>query len=112
MGRSGDDDYRRPKVDERDLGVRPETADLFLTLADKIDAEKAAIAKDLEGEIRRATETARRGDYLKAAPLYEAIAVQWRAKHFTCEADSWARRAADCRSAHRLKQRNARKGKG
>jgi hypothetical protein len=111
MRRPGDDDDRTKGFDERDHGVRPEAMGLF-ALAEKLDAEKAAIRAELEAEVQSAIDFAKRGELLGAAAIFHSVAERWRAHGFAGEAECWERRAADCRSAHALKKRNARKGRG
>lgn len=98
--------------DERDLGVRPEFAELIVPLADKLDAEKALISKSIAHLLERALLELRRGDHTAAADAYDEIARTWRTFHFPGDAEIFERRASDCRAAARLKKRNAKKGKG
>jgi len=94
-------------ADEHDLGVRPELRGLT-ALADKIDREKAAIAKRLEQLVELARAACLRGDLGEAARLYDKIARAWRDAHFGGEADSWQ---AAARRARNQRRRLRRKGK-
>jgi hypothetical protein len=98
-------------VDDRDLGVRPEFAGL-VPLAEKMDAEKAVIAKDLEPVIARAKLALARRDYVAAADAYDEIARTWRTFHFTGDAETYEERAKDFRAVLRLEKRKAKKGRG
>jgi hypothetical protein len=95
-------------ADEKDLGVRSEFSGL-VPLAEKIDAEKAALRKELESVIAVAVSCAHRGEHQKAAGIFDEIAHIFRVRCFLSDAEVWERRAADARSAERLAKR--RKGK-
>jgi hypothetical protein len=96
-------------VDERDLGNRP-VVDGLLPLMERRDAEKAELAKAVEGDLSHAIELTRRGEHLHAAALFESVSGHYRAKGFLGEAEAWLRRAADCRTVDRLRKRSGKGG--
>lgn len=98
-------------IDDKDLrAFRPEM-DFLLPLADKIDAEKAALRKELEEVIALGVNCTTRGDYAKAGEIFQIIAQRYRAGCFISDAEAWDRRAADALSADRM-QRRRKKGRG
>ena len=111
MGGERDSRAREAAEIDAEIARAQPTADLILGLADRADAKKAALAKELAQETTAAVDFARGGELLAAAALFDAIAAKWRSHCFNGEADSYAARANDARAAHRLKQRNAKKGK-
>lgn len=97
---------------EADLALVQPRMERLLDLADKSDAEKAELAKELAGDVASASDFVRRGELLGAAAILDSVAAKYRARCFIADADSYAARANDARAAHRLKTRNAKKGTG
>lgn len=93
------------------MGLRPEHAGL-MPLADKRDEARRALSAELETTISIAQHAAARGDVGTSAVLYEEISRRFREGGFVGEADAWASRANDARSADRIGKRRRRKGTG
>lgn len=93
-----------------DLALVQPRMERLLGIAERSDAEKAALSKTLAPDVALAVDYVRRGDLVRAATVFETIAERYRAGCFIGDAESYAQRAKDARAAHRLKQRNAKKG--
>ena len=109
---TGRDPDRDAKELEAELAIAAPRVEALLALADKVDAEKVELAKSLEGDVAQAVAHVRRGELLRAASLFEAVADKYRARCFIADSDALLQRARDARAAHRLKLRQAKKGKG
>jgi hypothetical protein len=82
-------------VDERDISIRGEH-EALLDVADKLDAEKAALLKQFEPAITKANAAIRDGYHAVAAGVFEEVARALRAKLFIADADQWHQRSIDC----------------
>jgi len=87
-------------------------ADAIEVAGAQYDVARAAIGKMVDPFIASALRALGEGDHTKAAIIFEKVADEYRACNLRGDADQWAHRAADCRSAARHAKRRAKKGKG
>lgn len=85
--------------------------DALVALADKMDAECAAIEMAHNADVAAATAAIAQGAFETAAGHYDNVAAALIAKGFRGTADMWQRRARDCREAGRLRTRATKKGR-
>jgi protein-arginine kinase activator protein McsA len=79
-------------------------------LAEKMDAEKAAILAELKPVEDAISEACRVKDFERAALGFEQIAEALRLRHFTGDAECYRQRARDIRDAARRAKRAKKHG--
>jgi hypothetical protein len=95
--------------DDPDLGIRP-AHEALLSLADRLDAEKAAVLKACAPELEAAASALAACQHEAAAALYDLVAKAFREAHLPGDAETWERRARDFREVARFYGKAKKKG--